>query len=152
MLVKRGNVTYFTTRGEAMTAAKECMRLVKKFKPWTGPWKRDDADYEFFSFPKNHLPDWEATDGLIEWGISVDIDVKNGLSLYHVWVTMAAEDQMYYNWSVPADGSPEDVIRCCLGARQVDVDQGEQWRWLGCLDVENDKVVMRGTISDRFGV
>jgi hypothetical protein len=137
----RDGIAYFGTHSEAIAAAHQCMDLIKRLKPWTGPWERSDVGYEFYNFPKDYLPVWEATDGVITW--EIEVNVSYSLDLFDVLVVMWGEDQMQYNWSVPSDGTVDQVIRCCLAARQVDVDQGEQWRWLNCLDIQDGQFVQR---------
>jgi len=106
-------IKYFATRAEVEEAAKRCMAIIKTRRPWTSEWTH--TSYE-----------WFANDGLVYWELCIGRSFEG----YYLVVTIWGEDQMYYNWCVPCDGTPEEVIENCLVARQVDVDGGEIWSCL----------------------
>ncbi len=120
MKAKNDGVEYFTTYNEAVRAAKQCMGLIKKDRVHTCAWQENNTETPT-------LRKWVANDGLVHWCVSIEI---GPLHLLEVLVQIWGEDQMHYNWSVPCDGTPEEVTNGCLFARQVDVDDGEIWSWM----------------------
>lgn len=116
IILSKDKIKYFSTRSESLLAAKVAMRAIKLNRPWT-KWKRTKK-YE-----------WEGTDGLVAWKIRT----QNEGFLFSTLVTMSGDDCMYYNYSVPCDGSAQEVVSTLLHCRQIDVDQGELWRFLDLM-------------------
>lgn len=131
MKVQQNGLTYFSTRREALIAAERCMELISKARVWTKPWERSDVSYEFFNYPEDYLPEWEADDGLVFWKVSVELEKAGGIGLFSVNVTMDACDQRFYSYMIPSHGGPHSIIDDFLADREEDVeDGGELWWWL----------------------
>jgi hypothetical protein len=123
------HVVYFDTQAEAVEVAKECMTIIKSLRPWTSKWTHHDGS-EFYGALRGTMLEWKATDGLVNWELSVGASFSREPSppKFYLCVEIWGEDQMHYNWCVPCDGTSKEVIENCLAARKIDVDGGEIWR------------------------
>ena len=140
-------IEYFSTRDEALNAAKQAMKLISSKRVWTGTWEECEDISESYGLPKRELLEWTATDGLVSWkvsiGLSFDIEKLSGWS---TTVVIEGEDQMSFNWSIPGDGNIEQVIKTCLYARQVCVDGGEIWSWMWRLSDDTIQNFLSGNL------